>query len=288
MTTIGFIGTGVMGKSMARHLLQGGHDLNLYTRTKSKAQDLLDEGAVWKESPGELASVSDVVITMVGYPEDVKEVYTGENGLINRAESGTLLIDMTTSDPALAAEIAEQAALKNIHVVDAPVSGGDVGARNAELAIMAGGTEEAFAKAEPVFRLLGTNIQHLGRAGAGQSTKMANQIAIASTMMGVSESLVYADKAGLDVEQVLDTIETGAAGSFSLSKLGRRMIAEDFEPGFYVKHFIKDMRIAIESAKKLELELPGLQLAESLYTQLAENGWENAGTQALINYYFQR
>ncbi|WP_147802678.1 NAD(P)-dependent oxidoreductase [Alkalicoccus halolimnae] len=288
MTTIGFIGTGVMGKSMARHLLQGGHGLHLYTRTKSKAKDLLEEGAVWKESPGELASVSDVVITMVGYPEDVKEVYMGENGLIERAEAGALLIDMTTSDPALAAEIAEQAALKNIHVLDAPVSGGDIGAKNAELAIMAGGTEEAFAKAEPVFRLLGTNIRHLGKAGAGQSTKMANQIAIASTMMGVSESLVYAEKAGLNVEQVLDTIETGAAGSFSLSKLGRRMIAEDFEPGFYVKHFIKDMRIAVESAKKMGLELHGLELAESLYAQLAENGWENAGTQALIKYYFQK
>ncbi|CAM3771166.1 NAD(P)-dependent oxidoreductase [Alkalicoccus chagannorensis] len=277
-----FIGTGVMGAGMVRNLMKGGHELILYTRTKAKADPLLAEGASWADSPAEAAAGADAVITMVGYPEDVRQVY---DEIIPAASEGTLLIDMTTSRPDLAAAIAAEAEKAGLHALDAPVSGGDTGARDGKLAIMTGGSTRAFTLAEPLFQLMGTNIQHLGDAGAGQYTKMANQISVASIMMAVSESLAYADKAGLDPRQVLETIETGAAGSFALTNLGRRMLNEDYEPGFYVKHFIKDMRIAIESAQDMGLELPGLTLAEKLYTELAENGEENAGTQALIKAY---
>lgn len=287
MKNIGFIGAGVMGKSMDSHLLDAGYQLHLYTRTKEKAESLLEKGAEWHETPATLAESCEAVITIVGYPKDVEEIYFGENGLLENAQEGTLLIDMTTSKPDLAVKIAEEAEKKRLLALDAPVSGGDIGAKNAALAIMSGGSKKAFTLAEPLFQIMGENIQLLGDAGAGQFTKMANQIAIASTMMGVSESLAYARSAGLDMEQVIDTIETGAAGSFSLSKLGRRMLEEDFEPGFYVKHFIKDMRIAIDSAKEMNLKLPGLELAESLYTKLAETGQEDAGTQVLIKYYFE-
>ncbi|SDO50590.1 NAD(P)-dependent oxidoreductase [Alkalicoccus daliensis] len=288
MKHIGFIGTGVMGKSMAGHLLEKGYHIHLYTRTRAKAEDLLEKGAEWHETPAALAGRCDAVITMVGYPKDVEEVYFGEEGILSNAREGTLLIDMTTSRPDLAVKIAAEAEKRKLFALDAPVSGGDIGAKNAALAIMSGGSKKAFTLAEPLFKIMGENIQLLGDAGAGQFTKMANQIAIASTMMGVSESLAYAKAAGLDTAQVINTIETGAAGSFSLSKLGRRMLEEDFEPGFYVKHFIKDMRIAIESAKEMNLNLPGLALAESLYTRMSEAGYEDAGTQVLIKYYFQK
>ncbi len=288
MQKIGFIGTGVMGKSMARHIMNAGYDLHIYTRTKAKAEDLLEEGAHWHDSPADLAREADAVITMVGWPSDVEEVFLNEEGLLRNAREGTLLIDMTTSSPQLAEQLAREAEAAGMLILDAPVSGGDTGARNAELAVMCGGESEAFEKARPLFEVIGSNIQHLGAAGAGQMTKMANQIAVAGTMMGVSESLAYAQKAGLDVNQVLETIETGAAGSVSMSRLGRRMLKEDYEPGFYIKHFIKDMRIALESAGNMELNLPGLELAESLYTKLSEEGWENAGTQALIKYYFRK
>ena len=284
-TTIAFIGLGVMGKSMAGHLLKAGFDLHLYTRTKSKAQDLLGEGARWHDSAGEAAAAAGVVITIVGYPKDVEEVYLGKNGIVSRVGEGALLIDMTTSSPKLAQIIHEAARQRGVGSLDAPVSGGDIGAREARLSIMAGGDREDFQAALPVFKILGQNIVYQGPAGSGQHAKMANQIAIAAGMLGVCEALAYARKAGLDEETVLESISGGAAGSWSLSNLAPRMIRGNFEPGFYVKHFIKDMGIAIREAERLELDLPGLQLAKELYGRLAAKGGENLGTQALYKLY---
>ncbi len=281
-TTIGFVGTGVMGKSMARNLMQAGYSLQLYTRTKAKAKELIHEGAAWKNSVAELAETSDVIITIVGYPKDVEEIYFGENGILENARAGTYLIDMTTSKPQLAQKIDEQARKKKLYALDAPVSGGDIGARDGKLAIMIGGTQSTYEEMIPIFKVMGENIILQGPAGAGQHTKMSNQITIASNMIGVCEAIMYAKKAGLNPERVLDSITTGAAGSFSLSKLGPRMIQGDFEPGFYVKHFIKDMKIALESAKDMNLMTPGLELSLSLYTELAEKGDEDSGTQALM------
>lgn len=278
---IGFIGTGVMGKSMAGHLLAAGYSLCVYNRTKSRAEDLLDKGAVWKATPKELAEASDVVITMIGFPRDVEEIYLGEDGLINHARPGTVLIDMTTSTPSLARRIAEEGEKKGIYVLDAPVSGGDIGAKNATLAIMVGGKEEVFQAVRPIFEAMGQNIILQGEAGAGQHTKMCNQIVIASTMMGVCEAVVYAEKAGLDPEIVLQSISTGAAGSWSLSNMAPRMIKGDFAPGFYIKHFVKDMGIALAEAEAMGLQAPGLELAKSLYEQLIEKGEGDLGTQAL-------
>lgn len=284
-TVIGFIGTGVMGKSMAGHLLDAGYQLTVYTRTKEKAADLLEKGAVWSATPREVARKADVIFTIVGYPSDVEEIYLGEDGLIANGKQGSYLIDMTTSTPSLAKKIYEQAKEKGMNAIDAPVSGGDVGAREAKLAIMVGGDNEAFLKVEPLLNILGTNIVHQGVAGAGQHTKMCNQIAIASNMIGVSEAIIYAQKAGLDPETVLKSISTGAAGSWSLSNLAPRMINGNFEPGFYIKHFIKDMKIALDEAKRMDMEVPGLSLALSLYEQLAGKGEENSGTQALYKYW---
>ncbi|HZG61299.1 MAG TPA: NAD(P)-dependent oxidoreductase [Anoxybacillus sp.] len=283
--TIGFIGLGVMGKSMARNLLKAGYPLIVYTRTKEKAADLLNEGAVWKETVAALAKEADVIITMVGYPRDVEEVYFGDNGIIQHAREGTYLIDMTTSTPSLAERIYEAAQAKKMHALDAPVSGGDIGAREARLAIMVGGDEAAFHECKPIFKVLGKNIVLQGKAGAGQHTKMCNQIAIATNMIGVCEALAYAKRAGLDHVKVLESISTGAAGSWSLSNLAPRMMAGDFEPGFYIKHFIKDMKIALEEAERLGLQLPGLELAKAMYEQLAVKGEENSGTQALYKKY---
>lgn len=284
-TTIGFIGSGVMGKSMAGHLLRAGYALNIYTRTAAKAEALIEQGAIWQDSPAALAAASDVVITMVGEPHDVSSLYLGEHGLIAHARKDALLIDMTTSSPALAVQLAERGKQGGLPILDAPVSGGDIGAREAKLSIMAGGDADAYERALPIFRLLGTTIARLGEAGAGQHTKMCNQIAIASNMLGVCEALAYAGQAGLQPEQVLGSISTGAAGSWSLSQLGPRMINGDYEPGFYIKHFIKDMRIALESAKELGLDTPGLKLASTLYQQLAEQGYADKGTQALHLHY---
>jgi 3-hydroxyisobutyrate dehydrogenase len=283
--TIGFIGLGVMGKSMARNLLKAGYPLIVYTRTKEKATDLLNEGAVWKETVAALAKEADVIITMVGYPRDVEEVYFGDNGIIEHAGEGTYLIDMTTSTPSLAERIYGAAKAKKMYALDAPVSGGDIGAREARLAIMVGGDEEAFYECKPIFEVLGKNIVLQGKAGAGQHTKMCNQIAIATNMIGVCEALAYAKRAGLDHVKVLESISTGAAGSWSLSNLAPRMMAGDFEPGFYIKHFIKDMKIALDEAERLGLQLPGLELAKSMYEELAEKGEENSGTQALYKKY---
>ena len=284
---IGFIGIGVMGSSMARHLQQAGYELGIYTRTKSKAQALLDDGMQWYETPAKLAAASQVVITMVGYPKDVEEVYLGEQGVLS-TKSGGYIVDMTTSSPILAQKIYAAAKSKGVASLDAPVSGGDLGARNATLAIMVGGDEADFQALLPVFQAMGKTINYFGAAGSGQYTKMANQIAIAAGMMAVAESLVYANKMGLDTKKVLETIETGAAGSWSLSNLGRRMLAKDYKPGFYIKHFIKDMRIAIETAHEAGLMLPGLEKAKELYDELAEKGMDNKGTQAIIQWYLTK
>jgi len=280
-TVIGFIGTGVMGKSMAGHILSNGYQVLVYTRTKEKAADLFEQGAVWKHSVAELAKEANVVITMVGEPSDVEDIYLGENGLVANAKEGTYLIDMTTSTPSLAIKIDEAAKQKGIYTLDAPVSGGDVGAREAKLAIMVGGDEAVFEACKPILETMGENIVYQGPAGSGQHTKMCNQIAIASNMIGVAEAMVYAKKSGLNPETVLKSITTGAAGSWSLSNLAPRMIAGNFEPGFFIKHFIKDMGIALEEAKAMDMKAPGLQLAMELYRELAEQGEENSGTQAI-------
>lgn len=281
---VGFIGIGVMGSSMAGHLKAAGCEVGIYTRTKSKAQSLIDGGMKWYQTPADLAADSEVVISMVGYPHDVEEVYLGEHGVLS-AKQGGYIVDMTTSSPVLAKKIYAEAKEKGIASLDAPVSGGDLGARNATLAIMAGGDEEAFQALLPVFRAMGKTINYFGPAGSGQYAKMANQIAIAAGMMAVAESLAYAEKVGLDTKKVLETIETGAAGSWSLSNLGRRMLAGDDKPGFYIKHFLKDMRIAIETAHEAGLTLPGLEKAKELYDELADRGMENKGTQAIIKWY---
>lgn len=280
--TVGFIGLGVMGNSMAKHILQAGYPLNVYTRTKEKADELIQLGANWKDSVSKLAIESDIIITMIGYPKDVEEVYFGDEGILQAAKQGTYVIDMTTSQPSLAKEIYEKAKGKQIFALDAPVSGGDIGAREARLAIMVGGDKEAFEACLPLFEVIGQNIVYQGEAGAGQHTKMCNQIVIASGMIGVCEALAYAQKSGLDPMTVLKSISTGAAGSWSLSNLAPRMLADDFEPGFFVKHFIKDMGIALEEASHMNLQTPGLELAHKLYEQLAETGEENSGTQALV------
>ncbi|MFO8059079.1 MAG: NAD(P)-dependent oxidoreductase [Bacillota bacterium] len=280
--SIGFIGTGVMGSSMARNLLRAGYSVRVYTRTKSKAEDVLRDGAQWKDGTAEVAAGSDVIITMVGFPDDVEQVYFGDAGILENARPGACVVDMTTSRPSLAEEIHRRAASRGILALDAPVSGGDVGAREGTLAIMVGGDEEAFRAVLPILEVMGGNIVLQGPAGAGQHTKMCNQIAIASNMVGVCETIAYARGAGLDPTRVLDSITTGAAGSWSLSNLAPRMIAGNFDPGFYVKHFIKDMTIALESAGEMGLMTPGLELSLSLYRQLAERGEEDAGTQALL------
>jgi len=278
---IGFIGIGVMGKSMAAHILDAGYSLLVYNRTKSRTDALVEKGAKWKDTVAEVAKEADIIITMVGYPKDVEEVYFGDNGILNNAKTGAYVIDMTTSEPSLAKKIYEEAKNKGIFALDAPVSGGDVGAKNAALTIMVGGDKDDFKNVLPIFEIMGKNIVLQGTAGAGQHTKMCNQIVIASNMIGVSEAMVYAKRAGLDPEIVLKSIAAGAAGSWSLSNLAPRMIKGDFEPGFYVKHFVKDMNIALSEAKEMDLNTPGLQLSKYLYDELMEDNKENKGTQVL-------
>ncbi|WP_121609435.1 NAD(P)-dependent oxidoreductase [Mesobacillus foraminis] len=284
-TVIGFIGTGVMGKSMAGHLMEAGYPLVIHTRTKEKAEELLANGAQWAESPKEIAEIANVIFTIIGTPADVEEVYLGGDGLVQNGRENTYLIDMTTSTPTLAEKIYNEAKKKGMHALDAPVSGGDIGAREARLAIMVGGDQEAFDQVKPILELLGKNIILQGNAGAGQHTKMSNQIAIATNMIGVTEAIIYAEKAGLDPEKVLKTISTGAAGSWSLSNLTPRVIKGDFAPGFSIKHFIKDMGIGLEEAEKMDLDMPGLALAYSLYKRLADAGESESGTQALYKYW---
>jgi 3-hydroxyisobutyrate dehydrogenase len=281
-TRIGWVGTGVMGTSMCGHLLRRGYKVTLSTRTRSRAEALLAEGAVWAETPSEVADSSDVLFTMVGFPADVREVILGETGALAGARPGTILVDMTTSEPSLAVEIAETAASQHVHVLDAPVSGGDVGARNGTLSIMVGGPVDVFEAIRPCFETMGSTIVRQGNHGAGQHTKMVNQILIASTMVAMAEGLVYAYRVGLDVEQVLASVSSGAAGSWSLSNLAPRVVAGNFAPGFFVDHLVKDLGIALAEAKRAKLALPGLALANQLYIALQAQDRGRDGTQALV------
>ncbi len=285
MKEIGFVGIGVMGKSMAQNLLNHGYTVHIYTRTKKKADSLIQSGAIWHDNPAKLAEVVELLITMVGYPTDVEELYLSEGGFLETMRKGTVAVDMTTSSPELAKAIYSEGKAAEIDVLDAPVSGGDIGAKNGTLSIMIGGDRKVFEHVREVFEVLGENIVFQGEAGSGQHTKMVNQIAIASNMIGVTEAIVYAEKAGLDPEKVLQSISSGAAGSWSLSNLIPRVLKDDFSPGFFIKHFIKDMRIALDEAAKMKLELPGLELAEKMYQTLADHGLSDEGTQALIKYY---
>ena len=282
---IGFIGLGIMGRSMAGHLLAAGHSLHVFNRSRDKADELVAKGAIWHTAPGDVAAQADVVITMVGYPRDVEDIYLGAGGIVARARAGAILVDRTTSSPALAVRIASEAAERGIKSLDAPVSGGDVGARDAKLAIMVGGDAAAFEAALPVLQRMGTNIVLQGGPGTGQHTKMCNQVVIASTIMGVCEGIAYAKKAGLDADTVLKSIGGGAASGFQLNMLGARIIKGDFAPGFFMEHFIKDMSIALAEAERMQLDLPGLALAKKLYEQLKEQGYGRSGIQALFKYY---
>jgi len=280
-TRIGWIGTGVMGSSMCGHLIDQGFSATVYSRTKAKAEKLLAKGAAWADSPKAVAEASDVIFTIVGFPSDVRSVVLGPEGTLAGCESGNLLVDMTTSQPSLAVEIAEAGAAKGVASVDAPVSGGDVGAREARLSIMIGGDKEVVDALEPCWNAMGKTIVHQGGPGAGQHTKMANQILIATNMIGVCEALLYAFRAGLDLPTVMQSVASGAAGSWSLSNLGPRIIDGNFDPGFFVEHFIKDMGIALDESKRMSISMPGLALAHQLYVALAAQGHAKDGTHAL-------
>jgi 3-hydroxyisobutyrate dehydrogenase len=284
---IAFIGTGVMGRSMAGHLMAAGHALHVFNRTRGKADLLLEKGARWHASAGDAAAAADVVITMLGFPKDVEETYLGTGGVVERARSGALLVDMTTSSPLLARKIADAAAHRGLSALDAPVSGGDIGAREARLVIMAGGEAAAFERAQPIFALMGKNIALLGPSGSGQHCKMANQIAGAVGIVAVFEALAYAKAAGLDPARVHASISGGAAGSWAMTNLAPRALSGDFAPGFYVKHLRKDIGIAVASAKELGLDLPGLDCARRLYDEVAEKGWDELGTQVIYRLYTQ-
>lgn len=278
---IGWIGTGVMGDSMAANLMKEGYKIFVHNRTKEKAGKLIDKGAHWCKTPGEIAKKAKIIFTILGFPKDVEDVMFGSGGLINSSAPGSVIIDMTTSEPSLAKKINEEAKKRSIDTLDAPVSGGDVGAREGKLAIMVGGEQNVYDKILPLFEILGENIALLGGPGSGQHTKMSNQILIASTMIGTVESLLYANKAGLDRGSIIDIIGKGAAASWSINNLGRRMVKEDFDPGFFIKHFVKDMGIALDEAKKMNLALPGLALAHQFYVSAMSIGLEDMGTQAL-------
>jgi 3-hydroxyisobutyrate dehydrogenase len=278
---VGWIGTGVMGSSMCGHLLDAGHPIALTTRTRERARDLLDRGAVWADTPAAAAARSDVVFAIVGFPSDVREVFLGADGALSVASPGSILVDMTTSEPSLAVEIHAAAKQRGVGSVDAPVSGGDIGARNASLSIMVGGEPDYVARVRPLFEKMGTTIVHQGGPGSGQHTKLVNQILVASNMVGIAEALLYARQAGLDLPTVLESVSGGAAGSWSLSNLAPRIIDGNFDPGFFVDHFVKDMGIALEEAAAMKLATPGLTLAHKLYVALQGRGHGRAGTQAL-------
>ncbi len=279
---IGFIGTGVMGSSIVRHLLGAKHQVTVYNRTKSKADALVEEGAEWADTPQQAAENSEIVFTMVGYPSDVEEIYYGKNGIFSADVAGKVIVDLTTSTPSLAEKIAATAKEKNADALDAPVSGGDLGAKNGTLTIMVGGEEAVYEKAESLFHVFGTTVTLHGPAGKGQHTKMANQIMIAGTMTGMTEMLVYAQKTGLNLEKVIATLSGGSAANWSLSNYAPRILKRDYSPGFFVKHFVKDLKIALDEAEKMDVELPATKQAKILYEQLEESGFENDGTQALI------
>ncbi len=279
---VGFIGLGVMGQSMAGHILDAGYELFVYNRTKSKADNLVESGAIWLDSPREVAEQADVVITIVGYPKDIEEVYYGEQGLFNGAHSDSIFIDMTTSTPSLAIELAEKGKERGIGILDAPVTGGDVGAREGRLAVLVGGDEDVLEKARPVIESFAASITRFGESGAGQHAKVVNQIMVAGTMLGLTEMMAYAKQADLDLTELVDTIGAGAASNRSLENYGPRIIKKDYSPGFFVKHFVKDLKIALDEAEKMSLDLPMTQLAHKLYTQLAQDGHADEGTQAIV------
>ncbi|MHA1689214.1 MAG: NAD(P)-dependent oxidoreductase [Promethearchaeota archaeon] len=281
MEKIGWIGTGVMGNSMCSHILKAGYPVTVYNRTKKKAENLIDLGAQWCSNSREVAEKSDIIFTIVGFPQDVKEVYFGEAGIFKGIKKGVIVVDMTTSEPTLAQKIYEEGKKMGVYCLDAPVSGGDIGAREGTLAIMVGGDKEIYDKILPLFQLMGKNIAYMGGAGAGQHTKMSNQILIAGTMIGVVESLLYAYKAGNDLTEVINVIGKGAAGCWSINNLGPRIVKGNFDPGFFIKHFVKDMGIALQEAKQMNLSLPGLALAYQFYVAAIAMGLENLGTQGL-------
>ena len=284
-TKIGFIGTGVMGNPMASHILKEGYELYVYNRTSAKTQSLVASGAHACDSPGSVAEMCDIIFAIVGFPKDVETVFLGSNGIVEKAKPGSIIVDMTTSTPDLAKKIASVAIKKGLHSLDAPVSGGDVGAKSGMLSIMVGGKKEIFNRVLPLFELMGSNIVYQGKAGSGQHTKMANQIGIASSMLAMCESLTYAKAAGLDQKTVLKSISSGAAGSWSLTNLAPRILRDDYEPGFFVRHFIKDMQIAIDSSEAMGIPIPGLKVAKAKFDQIADQGLDNKGTQAVIKAY---
>jgi 3-hydroxyisobutyrate dehydrogenase len=281
-TKIGWVGTGVMGRWMCQHLMTAGYKATVYNRTKEKARPLLDAGAAYAESPRAVAEQSDVVFAIVGFPKDVREVFLGQDGALAGSKAGNVHVDMTTSEPSLAREIYEAAKARGVYAIDAPVSGGDVGAKNAALSIMIGGDAAMVEAIRPLFECMGKTILHQGPAGAGQHTKMVNQILISTTMIGVCEALLYGYKAGLDLETVFKSVSTGAAGSKALEVLGPRIMQRNFEPGFYVEHFIKDMGIALQEAERMNLALPGLALSKQLYEAVRAQGYGRKGTHALM------
>ena len=285
MKKIGFIGVGIMGKSMVRNLRKAGYEVAIYTRTKAKAEDVIAEGAVWCDTAAECAKGRDVVITIVGYPKDVEEVYFGDNGIIANADPGTYLIDMTTTSPRLAVRIWEEAEKAGLHAVDAPVTGGDTGAKAGTLTILAGGKKEDFDACVPVFEAMGKNINYEGKAGNGQHTKMCNQIAIAGALAGACEAMVYAKNTGLDVDTMLKSISTGAAGSAQMNNVASKAAKDDYAPGFFLKHFIKDMGIADEEALAADTRLGVLEDVLGMAKKLESEGMGDLGTQALIKYY---
>ncbi|MGO2100456.1 NAD(P)-dependent oxidoreductase [Vagococcus salmoninarum] len=282
MKKIGFIGTGVMGSAIVKHLLAAGYQVNVYNRTKAKTAELVELGALWQDSPQAITAASEIIFTMVGYPQDVEETYYGEKGIFGTKVANKTLIDMTTSTPSLAEKIAKTAKEKGAFSLDAPVSGGDLGAKNGTLTTMVGGEEAVFATVEDLLQVFSSKVKRQGLAGAGQHTKMANQIMIAGTMTGMTELLVYADKAGLDLESVIETVGGGSAANWSLANYAPRILREDFTPGFFVKHFLKDLNIALNESEKLGLELPATERARELYEKLVTEGFENDGTQGLI------
>ena len=285
MKKIGFIGVGIMGKSMVRNLMKAGYELHIYARTRSKVEDVISEGAIFHESIRECVPGCDAVITIVGFPRDVEEVYFGAGGILESAAPGTVTIDMTTTSPQLSKRIYDEAKKHGIPALDAPVSGGDTGARAGTLAIMVGGDELVFERCRPIFQAMGKTICYAGPAGSGQHMKMANQIAIAGCVAGVSEAVAYAYAAGLDLEKVLATISTGAAGSWQMSNNGPKMLTGDFKPGFFLKHFVKDMSIAAEESGRMDMDLPVLGTVLSMYRFLENAGYGDEGTQALIRAY---
>jgi len=280
-TRVGWIGTGVMGGGMCQNLINAGYQTTIFSRTKSKAQSLIDQGANWVDSPADVARSSDVIFSIVGMPNDVRETALGTDGVIAHAAPGAVYVDMTTSEPALAVEIAKAGQQRNVAVVDAPVSGGDIGAKNGTLSIMVGGDQEVVDSLSPCFEAMGSTIVWQGPAGAGQHTKMVNQILVAAGMVGVCEALLYARESGLNLETVLESVSSGAAGSWALTNMAPRIMSGNFEPGFFVDHFVKDLGIAIAGAESLKLDLPGLALAADLYRQVQANGDGSDGTQAL-------